>query len=162
MIFIEGESKNAEGAIVIRSKLGPATIRAGWEKKVLLPGVEVGLAGWERAHSQGPGTGRESSHGIVYAPIAVNQALQRLGIERRLRELVPKIPPGLELWLTTETYTYRGTDRLKEIIYRLDARRTNARLPTDYRKLFEVSIEVDNATINPRVQVGALPLAFTL
>ena len=129
--------------------------RAGWEKKVLLPGIEVGLAGWERSHSQGPGTGRESIHGIVYAPYGVNQQLQRLGIERFLRELVPKTAVGTELWLTTETYTYRDTNRLKEIIYRIDAVHQ-----LQHRKVFEASIEVDDQKVNPRIRVDATPFAI--
>lgn len=155
MIFKEEEFRNPEGATVIRAKLGPAMKRAGWEKKVLLPGIEVGLSGWERSHSQGPGTGRESIHGIVYAPYSVNQELQRLGIERFLRELVPKTAVGTELWLTTETYTYRGTDRLKEIIYKVDAVQL-----LQHKKVFEASIEVDDQKVNPRVRIEATPFAI--
>jgi hypothetical protein len=153
MRFVQGTSRNALGATVIRAPLGAALPRAGFER-VLLPSVQVGLPGWERSHSQGPGTGHESPHGMVYAPPQVNQGLQRLGIERYLRELVRQ-NPGVELWLTTETYTHTGSDRLKEIIYRVDAF-----IGPQHRMLFEAGIRVANRTVNPTVDVDVLPLAI--
>lgn len=59
MIFVEGTTKDAMGDTVIRSKLGPSTSRLDFEQQ-LFRGIEVGLPGWERAHSQGHGTGHET------------------------------------------------------------------------------------------------------
>ena len=151
MQFSERTFRDALGAIVIQSRLQTATARQGFEK-LLFPGVQVGLVGWQRAHSQGSGTGHESPHAIRYAPEEVNQKFQRLGIERYLRELVQLKPVDMELWLTTVTATHPGTLRLKEIQYRVDAVKMGAS-----RRLFEASIEVANQRINPRVTIQATP-----
>lgn len=151
MQFVEGTYRDALGAIVIRSRLRPAPGRQGFER-LLFPGIEVGLPGWQRAHSQGSGTGFESPSAIRYAPEEVNQQFQRLGIERYLRELVELKPADTELWLTTVTATHPRTLRLKEIQYRVDAVRNG--LP---RRLFEASIEIADERFNPRVTVNATP-----
>lgn len=154
MHFAQRTFRDALGGITIQSRLGPATIRVGFERR-LRPGVEVGLLGWERAHSQGSGTGVESPDGILYAPSEVNQAYQRLGIERFLRELIKRKPDEVELWLTTVTHAHAGTSRLKEIMYRVDAVRHGRS-----RHLFEASIEVENSRVNPRVTIQATPVAW--
>jgi hypothetical protein len=141
--------RDALGGIVITSVLGPAAPRQGYEK-AFFPGIEVGLAGWERAHSQGAGIGAESPYAIRYAPSEVNQAYQRLGIERYLKELFSLKGPNVDLVLTTVTYTHPGTLRLKEIQYRVDARRGGVSRP-----LFEASIEVADSRHNPKVSVNA-------
>ena len=151
MQFSERTFKDAFGATVIQSRLQPAPGRQGFEKQ-MFPGIEVGLAGWQRAHSQGSGTGHESPHAIRYAPEEVNQEFQRLGIERYLRELVTLKPADTELWLTTVTSTHPRTLRLKEIQYRVDAVRNGVS-----RKLFEASIEIADQRLNPRVITHATP-----
>ena len=118
----------------------------------MVPRIEVGLIGWQRAHSQGSGTGVESPMAIRYAPEEVNQQYQRLGIERYVRELLSLKPADTELWLTTVTTTHPRTLRLKEIQYRVDAVKE-----TTSRKLFEASIEIADQRINPRVTVKATP-----
>nr|WP_255681978.1 polymorphic toxin type 4 domain-containing protein [Luteimonas sp. BDR2-5] len=133
----------------------PAPGRLGFEKQ-LFPGIEVGLAGWQRAHSQGNGTGFESPHAIRYAPEEVNQQFQRLGIERYLRELFELKPPDVELWLTTVTATHPRTLRLKEIQYRVDAVKGGLT-----RRIFEAGIEVADQKINPRVTISATPFINT-
>lgn len=153
--FIEGTRKDIFGATVIQSRMGTATARQGFERR-LLPGIEVGLAGWQRSHSQGGGTGRESPDAIRYAPEEVNQVLQRLGIERYLRELVSLKPADTELWLTTVTETHPGSLRLKEIQYRVDAVKGAAD-----RLLFEAEIQIANDRIYPRVTVNASPYVKT-
>lgn len=154
MLFSERSFRDATGAIVIQSQLGPATQRRGHEK-AMFPGIEVGLHGWQRAHSQGAGTGHESPFAIRYAPEEVNQCFQRLGIERYLRELVALKPDDTQLWLTTVTSTHPGTLRLKEIQYRVDALRLN-----QSRRLLEASIEVEDNRINPRVSIQSTPLVM--
>ena len=151
MQFSERTFKDALGVTVIQSRLQPAPGRQGFEKQ-LFPGIEVGLSGWQRSHSQGSGTGFESPNAIRYAPEEVNQQFQRLGIERYLRELVELKPNNTELWLTTATATHPRTLRLKEIQYRVDAVRNGLS-----RRLFEASIEVADHRLNPRVTVNATP-----
>ena len=151
MQFLERTYRDALGAIVIQSRLQAAPGRQGFEK-LMFPGIEVGLPGWQRSHSQGSGTGFESPNAIRYAPEEVNQQFQRLGIERYLRELVGLKPGDTELWLTTVTETHPRTLRLKEIQYRVDAVKKGSS-----RKLFEVSIGIADQRLNPRVTVNATP-----
>lgn len=153
MVFHEHIWRDAFGAVVIQSRLGPAIGRQGFEK-MLPAGIEVGLSGWERAHSQGQGTGHESPYAIRYAPEEVNQAFQRLGIERYLHDLFEHKPADVQLWLTTTTETHAGTLRLKEIQYRVDAEGRGTS-----RRLFEASIQIADERIHPRVSVRATPYA---
>ncbi|HET8654176.1 MAG TPA: polymorphic toxin type 4 domain-containing protein [Longimicrobiaceae bacterium] len=143
--------RDALGGIVIRSRVSSPPGRLGYEKQ-FFPGVRVGLAGWERAHSQGNITGYESAEGIRYAPSEVNQAFQRLGIEGFIRELFEEKAADVEMIMTTVTYTHPGTLRLKEIQYRIDVVRRGLTHP-----LFEASIEVENKKQNPRVTITATP-----
>lgn len=136
------------GGIVIRAKLGEPLSRKGYERE-FFRGVEVGLPGWERAHSQGPITGYESAYGIRYAPEEVNQEYQRLGIEKFIRRLRENAQPDVDFFLTTVTYTHKDSLRLKEIIYRLEVMRG-----LDRAALFEASIEIEDRRTNPRVWVS--------
>ena len=146
-------SHTYDGAIVIRSVVGPAEKRRGFERQYF-PGVEVGLEGWERAHSQGAGTGKESAEAIRYAPREVNQALQNKGIEDKIRKLYQSAEAhGVTLHLTTETRTHPGTLRLASIIYRLDGVKDGQK-PV---RLFEAEIAVENKRKEPRVTISASP-----
>lgn len=156
MHFLERTFRDALGQIVIQSQLRAGVSRRNFEKQ-FFRGVEVGLPGWQRAHSQGAGTGCESPHAIRYAPEAVNQEYQRLGIERHLRDLFAAKPADTQLWLTTVTATHPRSLRLKEIQYRVDALRNGAS-----RRLFEASIEVANEPVNPRITVQATPFTTVL
>lgn len=151
MQFSERSFRDALGDLVIQSRLRPAAERNGYEKRIF-SGVHFGLAGWQRAHSQGAGTGFESAEGIRFAPPEVNLAYQNQGIEKYLRKLVAD-NPNVELWLTTVTATHPRTLRLKEIQYRVDAVHHGRS-----RCLLEASIEVSNHTVNPRVTIQAKPL----
>jgi hypothetical protein len=153
MHFVERTFRDELGATVIVSRLRPAVTRQDMERQ-FFPGVQVGLAGWQRAHSQGAGTGLESPHAIRYAPEEVNQQYQRLGIERYVRELLAHKPADVELWLTTVTATHLRTLRLKEIQYRLDALRGPLA-----RRLFEASISVSDDLSQPRITAHATPFA---
>lgn len=144
--------RDALGGIIIESRLGAPPGRQHYERE-FFPGVEVGLVGWERAHSQGSGTGHESPFAIRYAPAEVNQHFQRLGIERFLRDLFQQKSANVELVLTTVTYAHPGTLRLKEIQYRVTAVRGAQR-----HALFEAAIEVENKRQQPRVTVHAREL----
>jgi hypothetical protein len=142
--------RDALGGIVIESRVGKPTGRKGYERQYF-PGIDVGLIGWERAHSQGNITGHESPHAIRYAPREVNQAYQRLGIERFIRELFEAKAADVELLLATVTYTHPGTLRLKEIQYRIDVLRRGRKIP-----LFEAAIMVENKKVAPRVTTSAM------
>jgi hypothetical protein len=119
---LTGESQMV---VSITSQIGAPQPRAGYEKDLpstgqMQPGAE---APHQRAHSQGPGTGRESRAGIRRAPVFVNQILQNHGIEAFIRGLVDKIKndPNTTMSLKTETRTIRSTLRLQSIIYQIDA-----------------------------------------
>jgi hypothetical protein len=146
----ERVSRDALGGIVIESTVRAPSGRKGYEDQ-LFPGVEVGLAGWDRAHSQGNITGHESAYAIRYAPSEVNQQLQRLGIERFIRELHQQCRPDVQLGLTTVTYTHPGTLRLKEIQYKVTAGWRGRK-----RVLFEAAIEIEDRRIAPRVKVSVI------
>jgi hypothetical protein len=150
MTLSEGTSRDALGGIVIRSRVAAPPGRSGYEKRYF-PGVEVGLPGWERAHSQGSITGNESALGIRYAPQEANQAFQRLGIERFIAELFLEKAKDVTLWLTTVTYTQPKSLRLKEIQYRVDAERNGAS-----RALFEAAIMVQDKRESPIVTIDCL------
>lgn len=145
--------RDAFGGVIIRSYVKSTEGRKGFEKQ-FFPGVSTGLIGWDRAHSQGNITGHESPFAIRYAPSEVNQAYQRLGIERFVRELYEEKEDGVELLLTTVTYTHPGTLRLKEIQYKVDAMRNGS---SRSYTLFEASIAVENKRISPKVSVSATP-----
>src|SRR6476620_7146708 len=138
MHFAERSFRDALGDLVIQSRLRPGINRSGCERQ-FFSGLQFGLEGWQRAHSQGAGTGFESHEGIRFAPEEVNQVYQNRGIEKFLRKLVADNPPGVELWLTTVTSTHSRTLRLKEIQYRVDAVHQGRS-----RCLLEASIEVSN------------------
>ena len=153
MSFVESTSRDAFGAIVIRSRLTLGTKRQGFENN-FFPGIEVGLEGWQRAHSQGAGTGCESPHAIRYAPAEVNQRFQNQRIERYLRDIIAAKPSDVDLWLTTVTSTHPRTLRLREIQYRVDAVRNHVA-----NRLFEASIEIEDSRFNPRVTIQATPFS---
>jgi len=152
MLTPSNARRDALGGIIIESRLGAPPGRQHYERE-FFPGVEVGLVGWERAHSQGSGTGHESPFAIRYAPSDVNQQFQRLGIERFLRDLFQQKSSNVEVMLTTVTYTHPGTLRLKEIQYRVTAVRGAQR-----HVLFEAAIEIENRRHEPRVSVHAQEL----
>jgi len=151
MHFAERTFRDALGHLVIQSRLRPPVDRAGFERQ-FFTGVQFGLEGWQRAHSQGAGTGFESPEGIRFAPEEVNQAYQNHGIEKYLRKLVAAKPPDVELWLTTVTSTHPRSLRLKEIQYRVDTVRRGSS-----QCLLEASVEVSNDRDSPRVTVNAKP-----
>ncbi|MFA6093282.1 MAG: hypothetical protein WCU88_10385 [Elusimicrobiota bacterium] len=117
----------------------------------MLPGIEVGLPGWQRAHSQPAELGIESPAGILYAPPEVNLVLQR-AVERELRSFFEQKAADVEFYLTTVTRAHPGTLRLAEIQYTLEAVR-NATATT----IWETSIGVGNARDNPRITIDGDP-----
>jgi hypothetical protein len=151
------EGTRADGTTVIRSRVGRSPGRLGTED--LLPsGVEVNVSGWERAHSQGNITGAESAQGIRYAPKEVNQQLQRLGIERAIRDLFTQKAPDVEVIMTTETRAHPGSLRLAEIAYRIDLKKPTG----DTLRVYEAAIEVQNTTYSPRCTPTAEPIGWSL
>ena len=141
-------------AVVIRSEVGPGRGRLGYEK-ALLSGVEVGLEGWHRAHSQGQGTGHESPYGILYAPEEVNLEYQNAGIEQHIRDLFTQIDSDVTLYLTTETIAHPGTRRLQSITYKIEAERADGSIV----RLYEVDIRVQDSRDNPDVGISTREFA---
>jgi Bacterial toxin 4 len=147
-------SESYSGSKVIRSIVQKSSASRLHLEKRLLPGIEVGLPDWERAHSQGRITGHESAHGIVYAPREVNQITQRLGIERFIAELYQikdqyeKREDNLTIVLTTSTSTHKmlydnqlvETNCLKEITYVIQVHHPKQKR---FITMFEATIEVD-------------------
>lgn len=148
MIFSVRTFRNSRGQIVIQNLLRPpADERKDYED--LLPrSTEVGLKGWGRGHSQGAGTGNESTEGIRYVPAEVNRKLQNHGIENYIRDLVKEKDPYVDLWLTTVTTTHPGSLRLAEIEYQVDAVHEGRS-----RTVFEATIKISNSKSNPVVDV---------
>jgi hypothetical protein len=139
------------GSLRITSQVGPPPVRARYEN-LLYPSIEVGLLGWERAHSQGAGTGQEHAQGICYTPQGVHQQPQNQGIERLIRELYQEKAEAVELFLTTETKCLPGTRRLKSIICMLEAQRNHQKI-----RLWEAEITVEDKRVAPRVGISATP-----
>jgi outer membrane biosynthesis protein TonB len=138
--------RNTPDGVVIDMEIGPGVKRLGLEK-TLPSGTEVGLKGWHRAHSVGPGFGAESGAGIRYAPPEVNLKYQNAGIEQFIREFNQEKAPDVKLLLRTETTAHPGTMRLKEITYRLSAQRAGGKGTI----LFERTIEVGSDPVKPKV-----------
>jgi hypothetical protein len=129
------------------SVLGPGTGRRGTEKE-MFSASEMGLpevAGMERAHTLGQGTGFESPFGILLAPREVNQIIQNNGIEELLRGLQASAHSGEAFHVSTLTVPHPGTSRLKEIRYRVELSRNGKK-----DLLFEYLINVGDVP-NPLV-----------
>lgn len=144
-------TRRRDGTLTIESTVGPSLGRLGYEHH-MLRGVEVlDRTGWERAHSQGNITGHESAFGILYAPQAVNQQFQRLGIEGFIRDLNGQVGSDVTLRLITETRAHPGTRRLESITYRVDAVAADGRRV----RMYEARIEVQDSLDSPRVHASA-------
>lgn len=85
------------------------------------------LEGMHRAHTLGQGTGFESPFGILYAPAEVNLIIQNNGIEEYLRGLQAAVPRGESVHVVTRTTAHPGSQRLKEIRYRVEVDRGGGR-----------------------------------
>ena len=146
--------RDANNDRVIQNRIGPAEKRVGFEKD-MYPGIEVGLKGWDRAHSQGAGLGNESSRGILYAPMNFNRSDQANGIEAYIKNLFENKPADKDMVLTTVTTPHPGTLRLKSITYRVDMIPKGASLDSiksqGSNTLFVVSLGVSNDRVNPRI-----------
>lgn len=147
MQFVEGVSRDVFGSIVLCSNIKSPPGRKGFEK-TFWPGVEVGLQGWERTHSQGNIAGYESPQAICYAPREVNEYFQRLGIESFIQEFFKNKVKNVDLWLTTVTSAHPRTLRLKEIRYCVEAVCGGQLLAS-----IEASIMIEDKKALPRITV---------
>jgi hypothetical protein len=128
--------------IIIRS----AIPRAGYEKK-LLPGIEVGLPGWQRAHVVGPGFGFEDKT-IFYAPANFNLSYQGAGVERHIRELYALKAPDVEIRVTVEARPFKSTLKLEEITYKVEFVKEKRR-----HTYYELTLKIGDAVnLNPRIE----------
>jgi hypothetical protein len=119
--IFKDKDNNIFHQVDIENSLGA---RQGGEKQFLESASPYGVQtvkGMERAHSVGPGLGIDSPFGLFFAPRAVNQALQNQGIEAFvgiLHETLKK--QGKKVRLTTRAQPHFGTNRLKEIAYKIE------------------------------------------
>jgi uncharacterized protein DUF4157/putative RNase toxin 4 of polymorphic toxin system len=137
----------APDGIAIDMEIGDSVARLGLED-TLPTGTEVNLEGWQRAHQGAPGLGAESETGIRYAPPELNLGYQNAGIERFIREFNTQKAMDVHLNLRSVVETHPGSLRLKSVTYQLSAERQQVQT-----RLFEVKIEVENATTNPKITV---------
>ena len=108
------------------------------------------LAGMQRAHTLGQGTGFESPFGIYYAPAEVNQIIQNNRLEEMFRGLAEQAMPGEVYHLSTLTTVHPDGLRLKEVRYLVE--RSERGGPRDL--LFEYVITVGNNPPHPTVTHG--------
>jgi hypothetical protein len=143
-VWREGE------AIRHESVLGPSTRRQGTELEMFSAGKsgQPELAGMQRAHTLGQGTGFESPFGIYYAPEEVNQIIQNNGIEEFFRGLQESARYGESFEVSTLTTAHPGSLRLKEIRYEVRLVRNGKK---DF--MFEYVINVGDVP-NPTVTHG--------
>jgi len=140
---------NKTGERVIKSTLEPGTGKTKFQKR-LFEGVEIGLAGWDRAHSQGVMTGTESPDAIYYAPEEVNRSWMKR-LEIFLRDLAAAKPKDEKLCIMTVTTAHPLTLRLAEIQYEVTAIKTG----NSSRTVLTASIAVENKKTNPKVTTAA-------
>lgn len=137
---------NSAGERIIESELARGTTSKAFQKQ-LFGVTQIGLPGWERAHSQGAGTGTESPEAIYYAPKEVNQEWQNCGIEDFLRDLVAITPENERLCLLTATTAHPNSLRLEEIQYKVTALKNDE----STLRILEASITVQDKKKNPAV-----------
>lgn len=132
--------RDASGGRVTRSHLVPGS-PLGLERQ-LLPGVAIDHQAWVR------GGGTDLGRGIRYAPRELRQGLERLGIDRFLREAQEAVGKGVDLVLTTITHAHPGSARLRDIRYRLEAIRSG-----DRAALLDASLSIEDRRESPRVSL---------
>jgi hypothetical protein len=145
--------RTKEGNIVVESTLDRGTGRRDYEGQLPSRGDydDQGFrdALYERAHSQGQGTGFESPFGIRLAPWVVNQRLQRYGIEEYLYRLRDQTPPGTDFQVVTNTKTRERTLRMESIEYSIWVTQNGQR-----KRLFEFEIAITGEDAGtPRVEM---------
>ena len=157
LMFPGGERvwRTEEGNIVVESTLGRGTGRRDYETVLPARGEydDDGFrdALYERAHSQGQGTGFESPYGIRLAPWVVNQRLQRYGIEEYLYRLRAEFPPGsgTDFQVVTNTRTRERTLRMESIEYSIWVTQNGQR-----KRLFEFEIAITGDDVGmPQVEM---------
>jgi len=138
------------------SVLGPSSRRAGTELEFFSAG-EYGrpeVAGMERAHTLGQGTGFESPFGLFFAPREVNQVIQNNGIEEFFRGLQESARPGEFFEVSTMTTAYPGTLRLKEIRYRVNLAR-NGKKDFMFEYVINVGDDVNHTVTHELANIGS-------
>lgn len=125
-IFPGGHSVWREGDVIRHeSVLGQSSSRQGTEKQMFAAGESqrADLAGSQRAHTLGQGTGFESPFGIYHAPEEVNQIVQNNGLEEMFRGLRDSAVPGEHFTVSTLTSAHPNSLRLKEVRYEVSVMR---------------------------------------
>lgn len=146
---------NKTGERVIKSTLEHGTGKTKFQHR-LFKGVEIGLSGWDRAHSQGVITGTESPEAIYYAPEEVNLSWMKR-VEIFLSDLATaKQKDDERLCLMTVTSAHPLTLRLAEIQYEVTALKAGNKSKT----ILIASIQVENKRFNPKVTTEASYTGF--
>ena len=108
------------GGIVTCNRIKSASCRIGFEKR-FFPGLRVSRYGWERAHTSGDIPVTAGPEGVVHAPEEVSLYYQRLGVERIILDVFRLKATDTELWISTTVYIHQCTQRVRKILYRIDA-----------------------------------------
>ena len=140
------------GGIVTCSRLKSANCRIGFEKR-FFPGLCVSSYGWERAHTSGGTPVTAGAEGIIHAPAEVTLYYQRLGVEHFILELFRLKATDAEIWISTTLYTNRCTQRVRKIIYRIDAMRQFKSYG-----LYEAWMTIEDKSSNPVIISGTKEL----
>jgi hypothetical protein len=149
------------GPVRHESTLGPSLGRADLEHGMYSAREHGRLSAdpsFQRAHTLGQSTGFESPYGILYAPDAVNQALQNHGIEAYLRNVVAGARADETFRVLTATRPHPGTSRLATIDYTLVL--VN-RAGGQVEEIASYSIVISNSAEHPVVTAGTLRFAPT-
>jgi hypothetical protein len=137
----EGEREKTEKAFPGPGSLGLIEQRRDRETG------EVRPVSYERAHIIGHGFGIELPV-IVYAPEHVNQKLQNLGAEEKLRALAQKLHHTADVFVEAHVLTQPGTLRLGSITYIV-------RVGSDRKLALKATIHVTGTVEKPRLEYEA-------
>ena len=153
--LIPGAPATEGGTVVIITDLASPQPRARFERVLEGPSrVGLSASNWVRAHLVGAGFGRESPHGIFYAPRELNGRIQNSNIELVIRGLYQDRLPGAEFELTATGEPHVGPPvpglRLRRVHYQLDGRPSGGR----WQSLFEAEASVTDSAASPSVSAA--------
>ena len=137
-----------EPKVIIQTEIGPSQTRQRLEE-VLEPPGKAGLPGFERAHLIGAGFGSETSLGVFYTPLRINQILQNQGIEEFIRQIYAQRSPNARFFLTASAEPHPSTQILARVVYKLSGQLPNEAV-TD---IFEVRIIIKNTSLTPKTVI---------
>lgn len=111
----------SDGTIANEWRLAPTVERLG-EEDLMFTQSKKGYQNMARLHSAPPILGHESPFGIKYGHHRlVNLRYQEHGIEKYIALLRNTCPPGVKYNVLTYTRGHLGGERLRQIVYQVDA-----------------------------------------